>query len=125
MERASCSRALRVRRGVAVSSFSVGMEGIASEGENEGAGGSFTRDNAIMPQHFSSFRAAMVWSRRVWLRLRFEWEGWLAAVVAALARGLPWNRSKGALEEGVVDDVALVVFSFDDPVTGIGFALSG
>jgi hypothetical protein len=29
------------------------------------------------------------------------------------------------LEEGVVDDVALVIFSFDDPVAGIGFALSG
>jgi hypothetical protein len=46
MERASCNCALRVRMDVAVISFSVGR-GIASEGENEGAGGSCTRDNAI------------------------------------------------------------------------------
>src|SRR6267154_2615316 len=78
-----------------------------------------------MPLRFSSFLAAMVGSRRVWLRLRFDWEGWLTAVVAALAGGLPGDRGKGALEEGVVDDVALVIFSFDDPVAGIGFALSG
>src|SRR3981189_2399250 len=51
--------------------------------------------------------------------------GRLAAVVAAFARGLPGDRGKGALEEGVVDDVALVIFSFDDPVAGIGFSLSG
>jgi hypothetical protein len=57
--------------------------------------------------------------------LRFGRGGKLAAVVAAFARGFPGNRSKSALEEGVVDDVALVIFSFDDPVAGIGFALSG
>ena len=45
--------------------------------------------------------------------------------MAAFARGFPGDRGKGALEEGVVDDVALVIFSFDDPVAGIGFALSG
>jgi hypothetical protein len=50
--------------------------------------------------------------------------GGLAAVVAAFARGLPGDRGKSALEEGVVDDVTLVIFSFDDPVAGIGFALS-
>ena len=59
------------------------------------------------------------------MRLRFEGSGRLAAVVAAFAGGLPGDRGKGALEEGVVDDVALVIFSFDDPVAGIGFALSG
>jgi len=58
-----------VRMGEAVSSFSDGGR-IASEGENEGAGGSCTRDNAICRCTFllsccSSFRAAMVWSRRV------------------------------------------------------------
>ena len=51
--------------------------------------------------------------------------GTLAPVMAAFARGRPWDRGEGALEEGVVDDVALVVFPFDDPVAGIGFALSG
>ena len=49
----------------------------------------------------------------------------LAAVVSAFAGWLPWDGSKGALEEGVVDDVALVVFAFDDPVAGISLALTG
>jgi hypothetical protein len=49
----------------------------------------------------------------------------LAAVVAAFAGRLPGDGGKGALEEGVVDDVTLVVFAFDDPVAGIGFALAG
>jgi hypothetical protein len=29
------------------------------------------------------------------------------------------------LKEGVVDDVALVIFAFDDPVAGVGFAMAG
>ena len=45
--------------------------------------------------------------------------------MATFVGGLPGDRGEGALEEGVVDDVALVIFSFDDPVAGIGFALSG
>ncbi len=49
----------------------------------------------------------------------------LAAVVAAFAGWLPGDWGKGALEEGVVDDVALAIFSFDDPIAGIGFALAG
>jgi len=49
----------------------------------------------------------------------------LAAVVAAFAGRLPWDRGKGALKEGVVDDVAFAVFALDDPVAGKGFALSG
>jgi hypothetical protein len=49
----------------------------------------------------------------------------LAAVVAAFARGFPWNRCEGALEEGVVDDVTFAVFALDDPVAGIGFTLAG
>jgi hypothetical protein len=49
----------------------------------------------------------------------------LAAVVAAFGLGLPGDGREGALEEGVVDDVALVVFAFDDPVAGEGFALAG
>ena len=49
----------------------------------------------------------------------------LAAIVSAFARGFPWDRGEGALEEGVVDDVAFVIFAFDDPVARIGFALSG
>jgi hypothetical protein len=57
--------------------------------------------------------------------MKLNWSGRLAAVVAAIARGLPGDRGKGALEEGVVDDVALVIFSFDDPVAGVGFALPG
>ena len=48
----------------------------------------------------------------------------LAAVVSPLVRGLPRDGGEGALEEGVVDDVALVVFAFDDPVSGIGFAMA-
>ena len=49
----------------------------------------------------------------------------LATVVAAFAGWFPGDRGKGALEEGVVDDVTLVVLAFNDPVAGIGFALSG
>ena len=45
--------------------------------------------------------------------------------MAAFVGGLPWDWGKGALEKGVVDDVALVVLAFNDPVAGIGFALSG
>jgi hypothetical protein len=45
--------------------------------------------------------------------------------MTTFAGGRPGDRSEGALEEGVVDDVALVVFTFDDPVAGIGLALSG
>ena len=63
MERASCNNAWRVRMGEAVSSFSDGGR-IASEGEKEGAGGSCTRDNAICRCTFS-FRAALLWSRRL------------------------------------------------------------
>jgi hypothetical protein len=63
-----------------------------------------------------------------WFRLRFRVQvvsPGLAAVVAAFAGGLPGNRGKGALKEGVVDDVAFAVFALDDPVAGKGFALSG
>jgi hypothetical protein len=52
-------------------------------------------------------------------------EGELAAVVATFARWFPRDGSKGALEEGVVDDVAFVILAFDDPVAGVSFALSG
>jgi len=45
--------------------------------------------------------------------------------MAAFTGRLPGDRGKGALEESVVDDVALVIFAFDDPVAGISFALSG
>lgn len=48
-----------------------------------------------------------------------------ATVVTAFIGRVPSDRSKSALEEGVVDDVAFVVFAFDDPVAGIGFALPG
>jgi hypothetical protein len=48
----------------------------------------------------------------------------LAAVVSSFIRGLPGDGSEGALEEGIVDDVALVVFAFDDPVSRIGFAVA-
>ena len=125
MERASCNCALRVRSGVAVSSFSVVIKGIVSEGENEGAGGSCTRDNAICRCAFLLFWLRWAGAGGFGLRLSSVGSGRLAAVVAAFARGLPGDRGKGALEEGVVDDVALVIFAFDDPVAGIGFALSG
>jgi len=48
----------------------------------------------------------------------------LAAVVSSFVRRLPGDGGEGALEEGVVDDVALVVFAFDDPVAGVGFAMA-
>jgi hypothetical protein len=53
------------------------------------------------------------------------WACGLAAVVSSFVRGLPGDGGEGALEEGVVDDVALVVFAFDDPVAGVDFALAG
>lgn len=44
--------------------------------------------------------------------------------MSSFVRGLRRDGSEGELEEGVVDDVALVVFAFDDPVSGIGFAMA-
>jgi hypothetical protein len=49
----------------------------------------------------------------------------LCTVVAPFVGWLPWNGNEGALEEGVVDDVALAIFALDDPVTGEDFALAG
>jgi hypothetical protein len=37
---------------------------------------------------------------------------------------LPGNGGKSALEEGIVYDVVLVIFAFDDPVTGANPTLS-
>src|SRR5271154_4431155 len=68
---ASYNCALRVRRGVALNSLSAGMKGVASEDENEGAGGSCTRDDAT--EHYA-FLVPMAGSRRVWVEWMFEWE---------------------------------------------------
>jgi hypothetical protein len=48
----------------------------------------------------------------------------LGTVVAAFAGWFPGDGGKGALEEGVVHDVSFVIFSFDDPVARVGFALA-
>src|ERR1700753_981210 len=48
-----------------------------------------------------------------------------AAVVTAVVRRCPRDRGEGTLKEGIVDDVAFVIFTFDDPVAGIGLALAG
>ena len=60
---------------------------------------------------------------------RTGWGFWagtkLTAVVSSFVRGRPGDGGEGALEEGVVDDIALVVFAFDDPVAGEGFTMSG
>jgi hypothetical protein len=45
--------------------------------------------------------------------------------VTAFAGGLPGDWGKGALEEGVVNDVSLAIFTFDDPVAWVGFSLAG
>lgn len=45
--------------------------------------------------------------------------------MTAFVRWLPWDGGEGALEEGVVDDVSLVIFAFNDPVAGVGFSLAG
>ena len=45
--------------------------------------------------------------------------------MATFTRWFPRDGGKGALEEGVVDDVSLAIFAFNDPIAGIGFALSG
>jgi hypothetical protein len=37
---------------------------------------------------------------------------------------IPWDGDEGALEEGIVDDVALVIFALDNPVAGKDFALT-
>jgi hypothetical protein len=37
---------------------------------------------------------------------------------------IPWDGDEGALEEGVVDDITLVIFALDDPVAGKDFALA-
>ena len=50
---------------------------------------------------------------------------YLGAVVSAFVGGFPGNGGEGTLKEGVVDDVALVIFAFDDPVAGEGFTMSG
>ena len=44
--------------------------------------------------------------------------------MAALVGGFPWDWGKGPLEKRVVDDVALVVLAFNDPVAWVGFPLS-
>ena len=49
----------------------------------------------------------------------------LCAVVATFVGWIPWDRSEGALEESVIDDVAFAIFAFDDPVARKDFALSG
>jgi hypothetical protein len=72
--------------------------------------------------HFSSLRVVM--GRNGSVRLILRSKGRLAAVVATLVRRLPGDGSEGALEEGVVDDVAFVIFAFDDPIAGVGFALT-
>jgi len=48
----------------------------------------------------------------------------LTAVVASFVHGLPGDGGEGALEKGVVDYIALVVFAFDDPVAGKDLALT-
>ena len=45
--------------------------------------------------------------------------------MATFAGWFPRDGGKGALKEGVVDDVAFVILAFDDPVAGVGFSLSG
>ena len=55
----------------------------------------------------------------------FDRVGGLASVVTPFFGGLPGDGGKGSLEEGVIHDVALVIFAFDDPVAGVSFALSG
>jgi hypothetical protein len=49
----------------------------------------------------------------------------LTAVLTPFVCGHPGDGGKGALKEGVVDDVAFVIFAFDDPVAGMGFAMAG
>jgi hypothetical protein len=46
----------------------------------------------------------------------------LTAVLPPFIRGLPCDGRESALEEGIVDDVVFLVFAFDNPVAGIGFA---
>ena len=48
----------------------------------------------------------------------------LTAVVASFGHRLPWDGGKCALEESVIDDIALVIFTFDDPVTGKDLAFA-
>jgi hypothetical protein len=43
----------------------------------------------------------------------------LTAVLSPFIRRLPGDGGEGALEERVVDNVALLVFAFDDPVAGV------
>lgn len=48
----------------------------------------------------------------------------LTAVVASFVCGLPGDGGEGALEKGVIHNVAFVVFALDDPVAGEDFALT-
>ena len=48
----------------------------------------------------------------------------LCAVVASFIGWIPWDGNEGALEEGVIDDVALVIFALDDPIAGKHLALA-
>src|ERR1700722_5403459 len=123
MEAASSNCALRVCRDVALSSLSVVRKGATNNEENDGEGGSCTRDNAIC--HSAFLLSGLRWAGVFGFGLRLEQEAELAAVVATFARWFPRDGSKGALEEGVVDDVAFVILAFDDPVTRVSFALSG
>ena len=72
MERTSCSCALRVLMVAAVSSL---RKGFVSEGENEGAGGSCTRDNAIGHCTFLLCRVGMGRGIRVEVGVRAKTNG--------------------------------------------------
>jgi hypothetical protein len=103
-----------------------GRRRIVVEVGREGLRGRFYYEGQChMPLRFSLLVAR---TGAGWFRLRFRVQvvsPGLAAVVAAFAGGLPGDWGKGALKEGVVDDVAFAVFALDDPVAGIGFALAG
>jgi hypothetical protein len=87
------------------------------------SGGSHTRDVAICTALFFCWPFEVLRVRRVVMSSRLGCTE-LAAVVSSFVRRLPGDGGEGALEEGVVDDVAFVVFAFDDPVSGIGFAMA-
>ncbi len=67
----------------------------------------------------------LMWRGQAGVVLRLWLDQALGSVVASFVGCVPWDGNEGALEEGIIDDVALVIFALDDPVTGKDFALAG
>jgi hypothetical protein len=101
------------------------LKGIGEEGRagNDDCGGSEMRGIDISAAH--SFAGHLYGVARLVVSWLWLGDQELCTVVASFVGWIPRDGNESALEEGVIDDVALVIFALDDPVTGKDFALAG